>query len=112
MAGNRMDVRNAVKHRENYDSIVTYFKTLKTPGMDQMVLLAKNGFVDPETTSFGNNMSGGADNSVRNYPTLRYFGITPEPGMNLVGRVTDGTGPIEGVVVSDGDGTHKGYAGG
>ena len=22
--------------------------------------------------------------------------ITPEPGMNLVGRVTDGTGPIEG----------------
>ena len=34
----------------------------------------KNGFVDPETTSFGNNMSGGADNSVRNYPTLRYFG--------------------------------------
>ena len=25
MAGNRMDVRNAVKHRENYDSIVTYF---------------------------------------------------------------------------------------
>ena len=27
--------------------------------------------------------------------------ITPEPGMNLVGRVTDGTGPIEGVVVSD-----------
>ena len=28
--------------------------------------------------------------------------ITPEPGMNLVGRVTDGTGPIEGVVVSDG----------
>ena len=39
MAGNRMDVRKAVKHRENYDSIVTYFKTLKTPGMDQMVLL-------------------------------------------------------------------------
>ncbi len=31
-----MDVRKAVKHRENYDSIVTYFKTLKTPGMDQM----------------------------------------------------------------------------
>lgn len=28
--------------------------------------------------------------------------ITPEPGMNLVGRVTDGAGPIEGVVVSDG----------
>ena len=34
-----MDVREAVKYRENYDSIVTYFKTLKTPGMDQMVLL-------------------------------------------------------------------------
>ena len=30
--------------------------------------------------------------------------ITPEPGMNLVGRVTDGAGPIEGVVVSDGVG--------
>ena len=28
--------------------------------------------------------------------------ITPEPGMNLVGRVTDGKNPIEGVVVSDG----------
>ena len=29
-------------------------------------------------------------------------GHHPEPGMNLVGRVTDGAGPIEGVVVSDG----------
>ena len=28
--------------------------------------------------------------------------IEPEPGMNLVGRVTDGKNPIEGVVVSDG----------
>ena len=28
--------------------------------------------------------------------------ITPEPGMNLVGRVTDGKNPIEGAVVSDG----------
>ena len=37
--GNSMDVREAVKYRESYDSIVTYFKTLKTPGMDQMVLL-------------------------------------------------------------------------
>ncbi|WP_295936076.1 calcineurin-like phosphoesterase family protein [uncultured Alistipes sp.] len=28
--------------------------------------------------------------------------ITPDPGMNLVGRVSDGKNPIEGVVVSDG----------
>lgn len=28
--------------------------------------------------------------------------IAPEPGMNLVGRVTDGKNPIEGAVVSDG----------
>ena len=34
----------------------------------------KHGFVDPETTGFESNMSGGAGNSVRNYPTLRYFG--------------------------------------
>ena len=33
------DIREAVKYKENYDSIVTYFKTLKTPGLDQMVLL-------------------------------------------------------------------------
>lgn len=33
------DIKEAVRHRENYGSIVTYFKTLKTPGMDQMVLL-------------------------------------------------------------------------
>ncbi len=36
--------------------------------------LTKNGFVDPETTEFGSNMSRGGANSVRNYPTLRYFG--------------------------------------
>jgi len=34
----------------------------------------KYGFVDPETTEFGSNMSRGGANSVRNYPTLRYFG--------------------------------------
>ena len=28
--------------------------------------------------------------------------IAPEPGMNLVGRVTDGKNPIEGAVVSAG----------
>lgn len=28
--------------------------------------------------------------------------IDPRPGMNLVGRVTDGSNPLEGVVVSDG----------
>ena len=33
------EIREAVKNKENYSSIVTYFKTLKTPGMDQMVLL-------------------------------------------------------------------------
>lgn len=34
----------------------------------------KYDFVDPETTAFGSNMSGTGANSVRNYPTLRYFG--------------------------------------
>ena len=34
----------------------------------------KNGFVDPETSEFGSNMSRGGANSARNYPTLRYFG--------------------------------------
>lgn len=34
----------------------------------------KNGFVDPETSEFGGNMSRGGANSARNYPTLRYFG--------------------------------------
>lgn len=39
----------------------------------------KYGFVDPETTEFGSNMSRGGANSVRNYPTLRYWG----GGINL-----------------------------
>lgn len=34
----------------------------------------KHGWVDPETTEFGSNMSRGGANSARNYPTLRYFG--------------------------------------
>lgn len=33
---------------------------------------------------------------------LEKVDIEPRPGMNLVGRVTDGRNPIEGVVVSDG----------
>ena len=40
----------------------------------------KYGFLDPETTEFGSNMSRGGANSVRNYPTLRYFG----GGVNMV----------------------------
>ena len=40
----------------------------------------KYGFVDPETTEFGSNMSRGGANSGRNYPTLRYFG----GGINIV----------------------------
>lgn len=39
----------------------------------------KFDFVDPETTEFGSNMSRGGANSVRNYPTLRYWG----GGINL-----------------------------
>lgn len=39
----------------------------------------KYGFVDPETTEFGSNMGRGGANSVRNYPTLRYWG----GGINL-----------------------------
>lgn len=34
-----MDVKEAVKHKENYSSIVTYFKNQKTLGTDQLVLL-------------------------------------------------------------------------
>ena len=34
----------------------------------------KFNFIDPETTEFGSNMGRGGANSVRNYPTLRYFG--------------------------------------
>lgn len=34
-----MDVRQEVKKKENYGSIVAYFKDLKTPDMDQLVLL-------------------------------------------------------------------------
>lgn len=41
--------------------------------------ITRYGFVDPETTEFGSNMSRGGANSVRNYPTLRYWG----GGINL-----------------------------
>ena len=41
--------------------------------------ITKYDFIDPETTEFGSNMSRGGANSVRNYPTLRYFG----GGINL-----------------------------
>ena len=41
--------------------------------------LTKHGFIDPESTEFGSNMSRGGANSGRNYPTLRYFG----GGINL-----------------------------
>ena len=34
-----MDVKEAVKNRENYNSIVTYFQSLKTFSMDDLVLL-------------------------------------------------------------------------
>lgn len=34
-----MDIREAVKDKANYSSIVTYFKTLKEPDLDQMILL-------------------------------------------------------------------------
>lgn len=34
-----MEIREAVKNKENYGSIVTYFKTLETFDMDHMVLL-------------------------------------------------------------------------
>ena len=42
--------------------------------------LTKYGFVDPESTEFGSNMGRGGANSMRNYPTLRYFG----GGLNIV----------------------------
>ena len=64
-----MDVRNAVKHRENYDSIVTYFKTLKTPGMDQMVLLIWG-------LNYGIVYTTGIDNSYQYY-------YDPETGEQL-----------------------------
>ncbi len=36
--------------------------------------LSKNSWIDPESSEFGNNMSGSA-NSARNYPTLKYYGL-------------------------------------
>lgn len=34
----------------------------------------KNGFIDPESTEFGNSMDTSSANSGRNYPALKYFG--------------------------------------
>ena len=39
----------------------------------------KYGFFDPESSEFGSNMSKSGANSLRNYPTLRYWG----GGINL-----------------------------
>lgn len=41
--------------------------------------LAKVSFIDPESTEFGNNMGGtggNGANSGRNYPTLKYYGVS------------------------------------
>jgi len=35
---------------------------------------SKNGFIDPESSEFGNSMNAGGANSGRNYPTLKYYG--------------------------------------
>ena len=44
-----MDIREAVKHKENYGSIVTYFKTLEALDLDQMALLIDTiGQMSPE----------------------------------------------------------------
>ena len=39
-----------------------------------LLTFSHNSFVDPETSEFNTNMSGGA-NSARNYPTLKYYGF-------------------------------------
>lgn len=35
---------------------------------------SKNGFIDPESSEFGNSMNASGANSGRNYPTLKYYG--------------------------------------
>ena len=40
---------------------------------------SKYGFFDPESSEFGSNMGKSGANSLRNYPTLRYWG----GGINL-----------------------------
>jgi TonB dependent receptor. len=37
--------------------------------------ICKDGFVDPESSELGSNMSFGSANSARNYPTLKYYGF-------------------------------------
>lgn len=44
-----------------------------------LLTLSPLTFVDPESTEFGNNMSGNGANSARSYPTLIYVGF----GLNL-----------------------------
>jgi hypothetical protein len=40
-----------------------------------LLTLAKNGFIDPESTEFGSNMGNNGANSGRNYPTPIYVGF-------------------------------------
>nr|WP_321375682.1 TonB-dependent receptor [uncultured Bacteroides sp.] len=37
--------------------------------------ICKDGFVDPESSELGSNMSFGSANSARNYPMLKYYGF-------------------------------------
>ncbi len=39
-----------------------------------LLTFAKNSFIDPESSEFGNNMNASGANSGRNYPTLKYYG--------------------------------------
>ncbi len=39
-----------------------------------LLTFSKNSWIDPESSEFNSNMSGGA-NSARNYPSLRYYGF-------------------------------------
>lgn len=55
------------------ESLRIYFNT------QNPFTFSKWDFIDPETSEFGANMSAGGTNSLRNYPTLRYFG----GGINL-----------------------------
>lgn len=40
-----------------------------------LLTFTKNGFIDPESSEFGNNMNASGANSGRNYPTLKYYGV-------------------------------------
>lgn len=39
-----------------------------------LLTFTKNGFIDPESSEFGNSMNAAGANSGRNYPTLKYYG--------------------------------------